>query len=297
MSQAKVVIVDRIEAMITPGDDDDVAAPARGRGEKTARELLMDYIKQPEPSCVLVLRGEKVSPGKLKDAMIAAGYTFLNADKDSIPGGLPVWIRNTAKKQHHIAIADEAIMRLAENLGADLGRIDMELAKLSVAAAAFGKKEIDEDLAAYFGAFSQKMDPWTIHAAIASGDVERALQHARDLIDVSRLSEVTLLIFLADLARKLDGLARGAANRENDMSLFTRFKVWGESRQLLEYAKQFGPRRTAIMMRDAFGAYSKAVSGRGDGRLLAEQLIVRLTTAFASLHESAHRGAPQGARS
>lgn len=288
MSQAKAVIVDRVEAMISLAEGDESGgAPMRGRGEKTARELLLDYIKQPEPSCVLVLRGERVTPGKLKDALIAAGCLCLQADKDMIPGGLTAWIRNTAKKQYGIAITDEAVQVLEENLGGDLGRIDMELAKLSTAAASRGLKQIDETIALEFGSFSRKLDPWTIHAGIASGDVEVALNLAKNLEEISGIKGVAQLIFIADLPRKLDGLARGLANRENEMALCGRMKVWGESKVLVQYAKHFGERRTSAMLRDAYAAYSKAVSGQGDARLLAEQLIVRLTTEFAKVRAGA----------
>lgn len=283
MQRQKLVIVDNADALLKAAEDEEDDAPAKAgrRGQRSAREMFEEYAKSPEPSACLLLRATAWRPGNLDKAITAAGGAVVACEAYA-PAPAIEWVIGRAKSHHRATIDREAAGQLVDNLGTDLGRLDSELGKLSLMAAIrdADKAAITRDLVSEMVGFSREEEAWALQRDLLAGRAPQALQNLHDALNVSRHSPVLVGLVYLDLARKLDGFARGMAAGENPGALRGRLKLWGESAAIIpEAAKRYRPEQTAALLQAAVTADTRQKSGQGDPVHILEALTLRFVGA------------------
>jgi DNA polymerase III subunit delta len=94
--------------------------------------LLLSYIKNPQPSTVLVIAHKyKTIPAKLLKAVSASDKAVAVESKRKYESELPAWITAQVKNNGY-SISDKAAIMLVEFLGNNLEKINNELSKLYI---------------------------------------------------------------------------------------------------------------------------------------------------------------------
>ena len=94
--------------------------------------LLLSYIRQPQPSTILVIAHKyKTVPAKLLKAVAASDKAIAVESKRKYESELPAWITTQVKSSGY-SISDKAALMLVEFLGNNLEKINNELSKLYI---------------------------------------------------------------------------------------------------------------------------------------------------------------------
>lgn len=202
------------------------------------RTQMEDYVASPVDNAVLVLRFASL-PGtqRIAKAIAKAGQIIeCKSPKDRELAG---WIMQRARTVHKIAIANDAAETMADLVGADLSRLDNELAKLALMSSNGSVSEADIQKSV---TFQREQEIWNMTDALASGNTAEAIRRWRHLVQTDRSAEfraVTwLCIWLENVSRALAMLARG----DNVFTIGTALKIWPRERQpiFVETAKAMG---------------------------------------------------------
>ncbi len=285
----KLVIVDSAEVMLKGSDDEEgegaapppPPTPAGRRGStggKSARDLVIAYVEAPDASATLLLRAGRWYPSKLDKAVIAASgaEAIKKCEEPRTPDAIKWTLARAA--QHQTIIQPDAAAMLVETTGADLGRLDCELAKLAMVEVG---KPITCATVAAMTEMTRQEDFWTIQEALLSGDPVRALRQLQELLEVSRQNEVPIMTSFIDLARKIAGACLGLREKEPVPALMGRLKIWGAgSNALLDAARRLHPDQAAELLRHSVYAAYQHRSGRRDPVMLLEELCLRFTAAL-----------------
>jgi len=263
MAAHKAVVVDDADQLI----------------KESTRPLFERYAGEPSEGATLILRASRWYKGKL-DTLIEQHGAIVKCDAPDETQAA-AWAIKRCAKRHNGVLQKDAAALLVERVGADLGRLDSELGKLSAAAGQSPCGDavpIDRALVAEFVGVSREESAFAIQDALAHQDPEAALTNLRDAIERSRESPVLVSWACMDVARKLHALA--AAGREAP-SVARTLKIWPMDRQqtLLRQAGRLGTARTLAMLEAAVAADHAQKSGLGrDPMRTLERLAVTLTT-------------------
>jgi DNA polymerase-3 subunit delta len=168
------------------------------------RTQLEDYLAEPSPSGTLVLRLESLpSNQRIYKAIAKTGKILACA----APKGrdLPGWIISRGKLVHRVSVTGPAANLLADLIGADLGRLDNELAKLALQSD-LGTLDVADVSGSV--AFQREQEMWSLTDALTAGDPAGALRRWRQLVRMDSSTEfraVTwLAIWLANLRKAIE---------------------------------------------------------------------------------------------
>jgi DNA polymerase-3 subunit delta len=176
------------------------------------RSQLEDYLAEPSASGTLVLRLESLpSNQRIYKAIAKIGKIHACA----APKGkdLPSWIISRGKTVHRLAVTLDAANLLADLIGADMGRLDNELAKLALqcdqsADGAKGAAKLDVADVSGCVAFQREQEMWSLTDALTAGNPAEALRRWRQLVRLDSSTEfraVTwLAIWLANLRKAIE---------------------------------------------------------------------------------------------
>lgn len=236
MQSHKLVVVDAADQMLSGGED------ARGGG---ARQLFERYVEDPMEQATLVLRASRWNRGKL-DKLIGAVGTIIKCEEPK-PAQAAAWCVERCTKRHGASISREAATLLVDRIGANLARLDSELAKL-VSAVSSDSVVIERELVVEMVGRSREEEAWELQSAILQGGVSGTMRTLRDLRNVARISEVLLIWAMADLARKIHAgahmLSQGAPPRQVAQAI----GAWGPKEgPTLDAARKVGPERAGIL--------------------------------------------------
>jgi DNA polymerase-3 subunit delta len=172
------------------------------------REQLEDYVAEPSNSATLVLRVTTLPKNqRIYKAIEKVGQVLVcEPPKDR---ELPGWIQRQANQVHGINLAAQAAAMLADLIGADLGRLDNELAKLAISCD--DKKLIGVEDIGGCVAFQREQEMWHMTDALSAGDVAEALRRWRHLVQLDPSAEfraVTWLTMWLENIRKAIAMRR-----------------------------------------------------------------------------------------
>jgi len=283
MASAKIVIIENAEQLLrepTEEEEKQQKDPRRA-ARRSNREMITEYAASPQAGSVLMLRaGGKWNKGKLDTAIVEHGGAIVDCQPPG-PAEAERWCVARCR-EHGAEIEPDAARLLVENIGCELGRLDSELEKLAIAAAARGHERISADVVSEMVGFSREEESiFALQRYLMQGDPEAALRQVRQMIEVSRQTPASLIVAMIDLARKLDGVARGLAARESEAAIGARLRLWGSSQALLMGAgRRLRPTDTAALLGAVIEGDAKTKSGRGDPQRIVEALTLRFVSLF-----------------
>jgi len=164
------------------------------------REAIERYIDMPSEAGVLVLVCRSWPKNTRLYKKVAALGGHLPCDpprKDALPG----WLIDRAAKAHNNKLTHSAAQRLADLVGDNLGRLDMELAKLATFVP--GDKPIDIDTVDHLVGMSRQETVFGIIDAVALRDPRRALHLWEQVIATDKDAPYRAIGGLAYGVRKL----------------------------------------------------------------------------------------------
>jgi len=158
------------------------------------REQLEKYVASPSNSATLVLRLSSLPANQKIHKLIAKVGEVIKCEPPST-AQLPGWIASRAKSEYQAAIAPDATRLLADLIGDDLGRLDTELAKLSLQVEA--GKPIGVELIKGSVAFQREQEMRDLTAALAVGRTAEAVKRWRQLLQSDSSAEFRAVTWLA----------------------------------------------------------------------------------------------------
>ena len=248
------------------------------------RPQLEDYVAKPSKAGVLILDVDTwPSNTRLYKAVAATG---LNLEcKPPAGAALVKWLVAWAKNRHRAKLETDAAESLVDLVGAELGLLDQELAKLASAA---GERPIGVELVdQYVGTWRTKT-AWEMIDDIVEGRAPQAIKQLDKLIAAGE-HPIALLAQMASTFRRFAAAVRFLEQAE-------RRKQRIVPRQILEQAgfkpfvmekaerqwRQLGRNRAGSLYRMLLDA-DLALKGRSSqpakARLVLEQFIAKLSTA------------------
>lgn len=307
MQQHKMVVVDDADQLIRGGgkkdekdggrrsrddDEDDEGEEESDAGGASTRPMFERYAQAPSDGATLVLRAKKFIPGKL-GGMIEAVGAIIKCEAQS-PDTARRWLLARAPERHGVEIEPAAADMLVERLGADLGRLDMEVAKLAAAISApvsgkgkgaKGKLPLVTALAAAeLTGITRQEDMWSIKDALLTGDPDGSLHQLHAILDrVPKDQAVPVTWACIDLARQLHAMSQGLRQGKNPQSLAGMLKIFPpwKAEALIAFARRLDPKRGASLLAAAVEADRRAKSGLGDAERQLEVLALRFASAGA----------------
>lgn len=257
MQQHKLVLVDGADQLV----------------KESNRPLMERYAEHPCEHATLVLRSERWNPGKLDKLIVQAG-AVCKCDGATETQAI-AWIGKHCKARHKAGIDRAAAQMLVDRLGADLGRIDSDLARLAIAAGEGGA--ITAELVTEMVGVSRQEDPWSIQSVLLSGDPAAIVRHLRLILDnAPRDAHIPVIFAYTDLASKLHGMAIAQHQRVPPQAAAQKLKLWGAARDaLIRVSPGLRPRRTRALLRACVEADRGLKSGLGEPHRVLERLGLR----------------------
>jgi DNA polymerase III delta subunit len=237
------------------------------------REQFEDYLAHPSNSATLLLRLAKL-PSNQRVYKLIDKLGGIAKCEPPTPAQLPAWIQTRAKNPHHIALQPDAANLLADLIGADLGRLDNELAKLALRADD-GQKVTAADVAGSV-TFQREQEMWHLTDALASGNTTDALRRWRQLLQMDSSSEfraVTWLTIWLENCRK--GLAM-KRDGENTFTIAKALRIWPADRAkgFMETAEALGDAGIARAVHLLAEVDRHSKSGIGEAATNVERFIL-----------------------
>lgn len=274
MRQHKLIVVDQADQLV----------------KEANRPLFEKYAESPADDSTLVLRADKWYPGNL-DKLIAKIGSVIKCDEVSEAQAMN-WAVARAKKRHDATLEPDAAQLLVQRVGAALGRIDSELAKLATAAGPGGA--ITRDAVAQAVGATREEEAWAIQQTLLSGDTEATLRQLRDIVEVSRQSEVAVSWAVIDLLRKLHAASAGLRAGRKPFDLIKALKLWGPSADaVMNAARQIEPDRARRFFLAAVEADTRQKTGLSEPLRSLESLVVGLAPRRAPGANPGHRPQPR----
>lgn len=241
------------------------------------RPLFERYAEAPSEGATLVLRSNTWRPGKL-DKLVEAVGLIRKCEEVSTAEAIS-WAIARAKKRYECTIDRDAATVLVDRVGATLGRLDSELAKLA-AATEGGKGTISRELVGQFVGLSREEEVWSLQGVLLRGNVEANIKAVREALDVAKHPVQLILWAMTDLAKKVHGCSAGLASGANPFALGKVYKLWGPSAEVvMSAAKRVKPSQARSLFEKCVETDSRLKSGLGEEDLALERLAIEFARA------------------
>lgn len=262
MQRHKLVVVENADKLVA-GDN---------------RPLIERYAAAPSDNATLALKAGKWNRGNL-DKLIEKVGVIVKCEPPTLQQAVG-WAGARAKKRHDADLDRDAAVALVERVGADLGRIDSELAKLASAApeAKGENPRITVELVHELVGRTREDEVWSIQAAIATGDPALALGAVRDAIRVARHPETLVAFACVDLAKKLHALSALLRQGVPPFPASKRAGFWKDAEAFIPLAKRASPESLADALSEAIDLDRRSKTGLSDPESACERMAVRLST-------------------
>ncbi|MGF1633451.1 MAG: DNA polymerase III subunit delta [Phycisphaerae bacterium] len=237
------------------------------------REHVEAYLDSPVDSGTLVLRAKTLpSNTRVYKAIKKVG----DAIKVEPPKAeqLPGWIQNRAAKCHSLRLKPDAAEALADLVGADLGRLDNELAKLALQVE--GVVTIDDVTGSV--AFQRDQQMWSLTDELSGGRAAPAVRRWRQLCQTDPSSEFRAVTWLGLWLEKVAGAGRMHAEGARPFDIAKQLKIWPAKNVdgVLASAKKLGPAGLAAALDQLAEIDRRNKSGLGDPARNVEAFILNV---------------------
>ena len=154
------------------------------------REPLEKYLAHPSSSGTLLLRCDSLRKDTRVYKLVAS---IGQVHECSPPRDLVKWILERARRAHQLNIGIDAAGLLADFIGADLGRLDNELAKLALQT---DGKPVNAESIATTVAFQREQEMWDLTNELADGQATAAVDRWRKLMQTDPSAEFRAVTWL-----------------------------------------------------------------------------------------------------
>ena len=153
---------------------------------------------------------------------------------------LPAWIVRQGREAHGLTVSAEAAALLADLIGADLGTLDNELAKLALQSS---DARVKPDMIAGGVAFRREQEMWRLTDALTAGRPEEAMRIWRQLTATDPAAEFKAVTWLGIWLEKAVGALRLADQGRRPFDIAREMKIWPAQNvePLLRTARSLGP--------------------------------------------------------
>ena len=238
------------------------------------RELLEDYLAKPSDSGSLVLRVSSLPKNqRIYKAIDKVGQVI--ACEPPKQNELPGWIVHRGKTTHKLTVSDEAARVLADLIGADLGRLDNELAKLALQVED-GKLRPEQITTTVV--FQREQEMWDLTDALTMGRTDEALRRWRHLVASDPSSEFRAVTWLGLWLEKASRALAMSKLRMNAFTIAKELKIWpaANADKLLVTVQRMGDRKLSDAVGRLIDVDRKNKSGLGDPSANVEQFLLTL---------------------
>jgi DNA polymerase III delta subunit len=237
------------------------------------REQLEEYVVHPSDGATLVLRlGSLPANQRIYKAIAKVGVI----EQCEPPRDLPKWIIEQAKSAHKVVIPLDGARMLADLIGADMGRLDNELAKLALSAKA-GKIGLDEIGSSVAFQREQQMSEMT--NALAAGRPAEAVKKWRQLVQLDPSAEFRAVTWLAIwLTNVRKALAMRKSGQQN-FAIAKVLRIWPMEMQKPFFETAYALGETGVVRAiDLLAQIDRqSKSGVGDAADNVERFILSMT--------------------
>jgi DNA polymerase III delta subunit len=173
-------------------------------------------------------------------------------------------------------LAAGAAELLVEKIGADLARIDTELAKLATAAGE--GKPISRALVTEFVGQSREEQAWGLQSVLIQKGAGAALVKLNELVRISGVADVLIGWTIVDLLRKAHDAARLMDDGQKDFAIAKQLKLWGDAQTLVcRAARALGSAGAAALLAESVRTDARTKSGlSSDSARTFEALVVTI---------------------
>jgi DNA polymerase III delta subunit len=236
------------------------------------REQLENYLAQPSNSATLVLRLPSLPANQRVYKLIAKTGEIAKCEP---PKDLATWVMGRAKSAHGVTIVPPAAHMLVDMIGADLGRLDNELAKLALQAS---NGKIDEQAIATNVAFQREQEMWHMTNELAAGRPAEALRRWRQLVQMDPSSEFRAVTWLA---MWLENVRKALALKQQGMNQFSicqTLRLWPREIQqpFMETAQALGTQGVARALDLLAEVDLQSKSGVGEAATNVERFLMSM---------------------
>ena len=182
------------------------------------RQQLEDYVSKPSRTGVLVLDVDTLPSNTRLYKSIAANGLLIDGNAPT-PARLTKWLADWAKQHHRVLLSPSSADMLVELIGAELGLLDQELAKLALVAGD-DRKVTPELISSSVGGWRAKT-AWEMLDAAVDGHVSEAMLQLDRLLSsgeqpigilgqisssLRRFAAATRMVIQAETAKRRTGL-------------------------------------------------------------------------------------------
>lgn len=241
------------------------------------RESLEDYVAKPAPDSSLVLRVRSLPASQRIHKAIAAKGEISDC---AAPKNAVRWAIDQAKRTHKLNLTDPGAQLLVDMVGNDLGRLDNELAKLALQTnGTAGPAEVQTGVS-----FQREQQMWDMTDEVAAGNVTKALERWRHLVQMDPSAEYRAITWLTMWLEKVrKGLAmRRAGRRDNDIA--RDLKIWPAEKQrpFFQNAEAIGEQGAARLIDLLADLDHRSKSGLGEMAENVERFLLSVARPLRS---------------
>ncbi len=239
----------------------------------TFRSQMEEYVQNPVDSATLVLRCKSL-PGNQKIAKLIAKHGTVEKCEPPKEKELPAWIVSRGKSSHNITIDPGAATVLADFIGADLGRLDNELAKLALMV---DGKVTSQDVN-NSAVFQRDQEMWHMTDELTAGKIDQALQRWRNLLQSDPSTEFRAVTWLCIWMEKAIKALRLKQQKMNPFAISKELKIWPANNvdSLLRTAERMGAAGMAKSLDLLADLDYRTKTGLGDATANVERFMLSL---------------------
>ncbi len=238
------------------------------------REQLEDYAAKPSDSGTLLLRVDSLPSNQRIHKAIAKTGEVIKCEPPKL-GEIPGWIIKRAASVHQLKVTGEAANVLSDLIGADLGRLDNELAKLALQVDDGILKPQDISISVVF---QREQQMWDMTDALSLGRPDEAVRRWRHLVASDPSSEFRAVTWLGLWLEKASKALAMKKLKMNGFMIAKELKIWpaANADKLLVTVEKLGERKLKDAVDRLVDVDRKNKSGLGDPTANVEQFLLTI---------------------
>jgi DNA polymerase III subunit delta len=234
------------------------------------RPQMEDYVESPAEDSILVLRMNSLPKNQRIYKLIDKHGAIFDCQT---PKDVLTWLVKHAKEVHNLILPLEASDLLVDRIGADLGRLDNELAKLALTCET-GK--VDAEFIKNSIAFQREQEMWDMTDELAAGRTANCLQRWRHLVRLDSSAEYRAITWLTIWLEKVLNYFAMKDRGMNEFTIGRELKIWPTDKQkpFFQNANALGKPRAQELVKLLAQLDYRSKTGLGETTQNVERFIL-----------------------